>query len=70
MGPVCISCRREMKLVKIGVHIQEGESTFYSGDKFSCPDCKHEVITNFGGWWQEYSTYQGDRYPDVIKLVI
>lgn len=51
INPICVPCRKEMQCEAIGVTINDPEhgdleSTFWSADRFKCPGCGSEIITN------------------------
>ena len=51
--PICGCCRVEMRVMQNEVTVNDpavGEfpSTYWSGDKYRCPECAAKVVTNFG----------------------
>lgn len=51
--PICVSCRVEMVVERNGETVRDRASegfpsTYWSGDRFSCPSCGAEIVTGFG----------------------
>lgn len=51
--PICVKCKLAMQCTKNDFPVRDpvvGDlpSTYWLGDKFSCPECGVEIVTGFG----------------------
>ena len=52
MVAFCVECKQEMRVmrngVKIIVHSNLGPRKIYVGDRYQCPTCGKQTVTDFG----------------------
>ncbi len=64
-----------MQVKKNGVTVKEGETmdsvdvSVVEGDLFECPECGHQIISNFGKA-HFISKGEWDKIPDKFKFVV
>lgn len=51
--PICVSCACEMVCKENDYAVRDAEvgdfpSTCWLGDRFSCPQCNHQIVVGFG----------------------
>ena len=66
MIPICVKCCVAMRAKKNDFLVRDCKpnATVWRGDKYSCPECGHEIVTGFG---QGY--VPGDESSDVQEAM-
>lgn len=73
MNCSCVECKQEMRCVKNGVWIQEGDENgfIYNCDMYECSECGSKIYAGFGDpVWPESELGQKIResIPDLVII--
>ena len=63
----CEGCKREMKVVKIGVGLDFGHGHVYAGDRLRCPVCRVSVLKCVTPPYNDKDHTSRDEYVDATK---
>jgi hypothetical protein len=73
MRPVCVPCKREYRIEKNEVAVEQlandGPYKLWSGDLWQCPSCEHQLVVGFGRG-PIADRHEVDRYESYRSEVI
>ncbi len=74
-APICLTCRVVMRCVENECLVNDPRyghfpRTFYFGDRFRCPGCRHEIVTGFGTAMEDHDSKLSDEQKKTSRYFV